>query len=220
MKTRLMDVNLLDVLSRPEHAGLMRDFHARTFTAGASVFEPRHQDNLVFIVSRGRARIYLAYGDKEFTLSILSPGDIYSSHTRASVEALEDLEVLIIPTDLFAEHLADHPALTKTMVHVLGDILYNAFGIINSLAFKDIPRRVTELFLAAIQEHGRETGEGLMVELHWTTEQMAAIVGSTRQSVSETLSRLDRDGLIERRGRGAYRVLDLPGLKALVSSPT
>ena len=128
------------------------------------------------------------------------------------------MEVLIIPTDLFAEHLADHPALTKTMVRVLGDVLYNAFGIINSLAFKDIPRRLTELLLAVIQENGRETDDGLVVELNWTTEQMASIVGSTRQSVSETLSRLTRDGFIERCGRGAYRILDLPGLKALVSS--
>lgn len=218
MKTRLMDVNLLDVLSRPEHAGLREDFHTRSFAAGATVFEPRHSDNLVFIVASGSARIYLAYGGKEFTLSILKPGDIYTSHTRASVEAIEDLEVMIIPTDLFANHLTDHPALTKTMVHVLGDILYNAFGIINSLAFKDIPRRVTELFLAAIQEHGRKTDDGLVVELRWTTEQMASIVGSTRQSVSETLSRLDKDGFIERQGRGVYLVRDLDGLKALVSA--
>lgn len=218
MKTRLIDVDLLDVLSTQDHAGLLAEFSSHAYAAGAVVFGPHHDDNLVFIIAKGRARVYLAYHDKEFTLSTLSPGDIYSTHTKASVEALEPLELLVIPTDLFARRLADHPALMKTMIHVLGDILYSAFGIINSLAFKDIPRRVTELFLAAVREHGRETDEGLVVRLRWTTVQMASIVGSSRQSVSETLSQLEKDCLVERQKRGVYRVLDLSGLEARVLS--
>ncbi len=211
-----MGVNLLDELARPELAGLRREFKTRAFAKGAWVFQPHHPDNLVFVVARGRARLFIAYDEKEFTLSILEPGDVYATHTRASVEALEDLDLLVIPTERFAELLADHPALTRTMVHVLGDILRSSLGIIHSLVFKDISRRVTELLLATVREHGEKTAEGWNVRLAMTTEQMASIVGSTRQSVSEVFSRLEREGLLRRQGRGAWLVRDLDALERRV----
>ncbi len=212
-----MGVNLLDELARPELAGLRREFKTRAFAKGAWVFQPHHPDNLVFVVARGRARLFIGYHEKEFTLSILAPGDIYATHTRAAVEALDDLDLLVIPTDRFAELLADHPALTRTMVHVLGDILRSSLGVIHSLVFKDIPRRVTELLLAAIREHGVQSDDGWRVRLAMTTEQMASIVGSTRQSVSEAISRLERDGYIVREGRAAWRIPDLEALEARAS---
>jgi CRP-like cAMP-binding protein len=215
-----MGVNLLEALDRPEFAELRCELHPRTFARGSRVFEPHHHENLVFIVARGRARLALAYDEKEFTLSILVPGDIYSTHTRASVEAMDDLKLLVIPVERFADLLADHPALTRTMVHVLGDILRSSLGVIHSLVFKDIPRRVTELLLAAVREYGEPSGSGWRVRLDVTTQQMASIVGSTRQSVSEALSRLERDGLVVRESRGVYLIPDLHALQARAASQT
>jgi len=217
VKTRLMDVNLLDVLSEPDLAELRNNFNTRTYPGGAIIFGPHHNENLVFVVAQGKARLYLSYGEKDFTLSILTPGDIYTTHTSATVEALDDMEILVIPTDRLAALLSDHPILTRTMVHVLGDILHSAFDIINSLAFKDIPRRITELLLATARENGEKTEEGISIRLSLTTQHIASIVGSSRQSVSETISKLEKDGLIIRQGRGAFLIPDIRSLENITS---
>lgn len=214
MKTRLMGINLLDELERPELAVLRREFIQREYARNAVIFEPHHPDNLVFIVASGRARVYLAYDEKEFTLSILERGDVYASHTRTFVQALDDLSLLIMPTDRFRDLLVDHPTLTRTMVLVLGDVLQSSFSIIHSLVFKDIPRRIAEFLYVAACEHGESAGSGRLLKLDVTTEQLANIVGSTRQSVSETLTRLERQGLVLREGRGLYRIPDLCALEA------
>ena len=214
MKTRLMGINLLEELERSDFAGLRREFIRRDYARGALVFGPRHPENMVFIVAGGRARLYLAYEEREFTLSILQPGDVYTTHTRTFVSALDELSLLLMPTERFARLLTRHPELTRTMVQVLGDILQSSFSIIHSLVFKDIPRRVAEFLHVAACEHGCDTAQGRLLQLNVTIEQLANIVGSTRQTVSETLTRLERDGLVLREGRGLYRIPDLCALEA------
>ncbi len=214
MKTRLMGINILERLEQPELAGLRKEFLKRTYPKGAMIFEPHHTDNLVFIVAQGQARLFLAYGEKEFTLSILEPGDIYSTHTRAYVQAIEKVTLLKMPTERFGELLAMYPDMNRTMVLVLGDILRSSLGIIHSLVFKDIPRRVAEFLYVAAQDHGETNGRGCRVRLGVTMEQLANIVGSTRQSVSETMSRFEREELVLREGRGVYLIPDIDALQA------
>lgn len=220
MKTKLMGVNLLEILAEPELAELRAEFTTREYPKGAVLFEPRSAGNLVFIITRGSARLYLAYEEKEFTLSILSPGDIYATHTRAYVQAMEDLAILCMPTDRFATILRQHPHLARTMVLVLGDILQSTFSIIHSLAFKDIPSRIAEFFCAAAREYGESLPQGHRLRLSLTTEQIAKIVGATRQTVSETLTRLEREGLVLREGRGLYVLPDIAALESFATSGT
>ncbi len=217
MKTRLMGINLLEQLERPDLAGLLKEFMTRSHPKGAMVFAPNYRENLVFIITKGQARLFLAYGEKEFTLSILAPGDVYSTHTPAYVQALEDLTLLVMPTERFGELLTRHPELTRTMVLVLGDILQSSLGIIHSLVFKDIPRRIAEFLYVSACEHGERAGSGRRIHLDVTTEQLANIVGSTRQSVSEALTRFERDGLVLREARGVYRIPDLCALEAFAA---
>ncbi|WP_029893175.1 Crp/Fnr family transcriptional regulator [Desulfohalovibrio reitneri] len=213
MKSRLMDINLLDELARPEFEGLRRELTSRSFLAGQVISSPHSHHNSVFVVASGRARVFLAYDDKEFTLCFLEPGDVYTTHTRAHVVALEPLTLWLVDTNRFKILLQDHPHLPRTMVLVLGDILKSTFSIINSLAFKDIPRRVAEFVVYAARNQGTPSDDGVLVRFDLTTQQLASIVGSSRQSVSETLSRLEREGWIRRHGRGVYLVPDVDALE-------
>ena len=86
---RLTETTLLQDLDRPEMAPLRKLFVSRKFAKGAMVFEPKSGDQ-IFIVTRGRARVYLAYRDKEFTMAMLDSGDVYATHTRAFVQGLHE----------------------------------------------------------------------------------------------------------------------------------
>ena len=109
---KFTSVNLLDELAKPEFSSLLSAFHERRFPKNSMIFTPSYDEeleipasnlaspaeksiaeNYVFIVRRGLVRVFLAYGDKEFTIAFLKPGDVYVSHSSALVQAVEDTAI-------------------------------------------------------------------------------------------------------------------------------
>lgn len=206
-------INLLDELARDELAELRALFKERTFKKGSVIFTPEEEDNLVFIISGGRVRIYLAYEDKEFTLGILNPGDIYSNHAGCYVQAFDDASLLLTDVQSVKTMMSAVPLFTRTMVRVLGHILQNAFSIIGSLAFKDIYNRLTVYILTEARDSGTPEGDGVFVTLDLTIEQLSQVMGASRQTVSTLLNDMVRAGLVEKRGRGQFYIPNMNDLE-------
>ncbi len=217
---RLTETRLLQDLQRPEMEPLRRAFRTRKFGRGRLVFGPK-DGNRIFIVTQGRARVYLAYRDKEFTMAVLDAGDVYATHTRAFVQALDDLEILIANITEVRIHLGSIPSFSSAMIHVLGDLLSHAISVIDTLAFKDVRNRLIEFLayeakrLPRCREchHCGGCEAGGMVSLGLNTEQLATIIGSTRQTVSSLLNTLAKDGVIQIKGRGVICIPDIAALE-------
>ncbi len=206
-------INLLDELAKDELAELRAVFNERAFNKGEIIYTPEEEDNLVFIIARGRVRIYLAYEDKEFTLAILSPGDLYATHAGCYIQAFDDAALLLTDVQSVKSMMVQVPLFTRTMVRVLGHILQNTFSIIGSLAFKDIYNRLMDYILREAKESGTPEGDGIVLNLDLTTEQLAQLMGATRQTVSTLLNDMVRAQLMEKRGRGQYFIPNIEELK-------
>lgn len=214
---RLSHVNLLEELAKPEHAELRELFVERAYTKGDVVFQPGEGPDQVFVVATGRVRIFLASMDKEFTLAILEPGAVYSTHTRAHVQAMEDCTLLVTETGRFHASLTSHPELTGAMINVLGGLLKNSFTIISGLVFRDVSRRLVTFLLDEAEENGRTGEDGsVLLSPGLTMEQMAHIVGSTRQTVSMLLNDLTRSGHLEKVERGTFLIPDMAAFRTLL----
>nr|WP_126381485.1 Crp/Fnr family transcriptional regulator [Desulfovibrio ferrophilus] len=211
---KFLEENLLHYLRRPEFAELREAFHTRTYAKGSIIYSPGEKENLVFIVSTGRVRVYLAYEDKEFNLGILGHGDIYSSHTETFVQALDDVELQVIDVKVFRRRMVGDPEVTKAMVRVLGNILRASFSIIDGLVFKDANCRLIALLVTEARRHGIIAEDGVRVDLDLPVEQLARLIGATRQTVSTLLNDLVRAGLICKLSRGQYLIPDVEALDA------
>jgi CRP-like cAMP-binding protein len=205
-------VNLLDELERREMADLRAVFRNRSVAKGEVVFRPDGDEDLVFVVAKGRVRVYLAYEDKEFTLAILNPGDPYSTHSGCYIQALEDAELLLTDVRSVKRCMAEIPLFTRTMVRVLGHILRNSFSIIGGLAFKDIYNRLMDYILSEARSSGTPEDGGRLLQLNLTIEQLSQLMGASRQTVSTLLNDMERAGLMFKRGRGIYFIPDLDAL--------
>jgi len=215
---RLTDTDLLKELAKPEHAVVRAAFISRRYARGSQVFLPREARNCLFIVAKGRARVYLANRDKEFTMAVLDAGDVYTTHTRAHVEAVDDLELLVADLAAVGPSLLTVPALTASTIKVLGDLLSHAFTVIDGLAFQDARGRLLSLLR---YEGYRATPDaaGVPCFAHGlSVEQLATFVGASRQTVSSLLNALEREGIVELRARGVIRILDPAALEGLPDS--
>ncbi|WP_031479140.1 Crp/Fnr family transcriptional regulator [Maridesulfovibrio frigidus] len=211
-------INLLDELQQPELSELRDVFHSRLAKKGAIIFSPDQDEDLVFIIESGKVRIYLGYEEKEFTLGILEPGDLYSSHAGCFVQALEGSSLLVTDVQSVKRCMAEVPLFNRTMVRVLGKILQNAFSVIGGLAFKDIYARLTAYLLKEAQDSGVPVDGGLELELNLTIEQLSQIVGATRQTVSTLLNNMVREGLVVKRGRSKWFIPNLKALEDVVNT--
>jgi len=206
------EVDIFKELAKPCYAELTRTFRTRRFAKKAAMFMPRQESDAVFIVSRGRARVYLAYEDKEFTLALLEPGDVYSTHTRAYVTAMEETDIVLADTVVFRRYMLREPELTRPMVKVLGKLLKHSISIIDKLAFKDVKKRLKEFLNFEARRSGTAGEGGVTLDLGLTTEQLAAIIGTTRQTLSTLLNDMAKRGIIEIRNRGVLFVPDIGAL--------
>lgn len=213
MKTRFSEINLIKELASPRYQNLHRHFIPKTYANKALMFGPRHDDNLVYLVERGNVRVYLAMEDREFTLSILNPGDIYATHTSAYNSAMGEVSILTMETLKFYYFLAEFPELSKIVIAVLGGILKQSFAIIDSLSFKDIRKRLAEFILFQSEKCIPDESGTVIVPLGMTMEQVATIVGSTRQTVSTILNDMIREGIVQKNERGVFIVPSLVNLR-------
>lgn len=214
------DIDFLRELHKPGFEELARAFQPRSFPAKSLMFTPREERDAVFIITRGRARVYLAYEDKEFTLAILERGDVFSTHTRAFVASLKETTIMSAETAHIRRQLLRIPEFTGTMVRVLGDVLSHSITIIDNLAFLDVEKRLKSFLRYECDRACARAGQGcqapsstqpergVLLDLGLTTEHLASLLGTTRQTLSTILNALAKQGLLELRGRGLIHVPD------------
>lgn len=204
----------MDLLAEPERAQLLRGFHRRRLSRGELLSQPGAERDSVFILEKGRIRVFLALEDKEHTLTFLEPGDLYSTHSDTYVQAVSDSELLSVPTRQMLSRLSEVPAAAPVIVSVLGQALGHAMRLIEDLALRDVEGRLAR-FLQGMQERrGEPTAAGIRLHLDLTTEDIARLLGTTRQTVSSLLNRFVREGVLSRIAGGGFLILDVDQLRA------
>jgi CRP-like cAMP-binding protein len=161
------------------------------------------------MVEEGLVRIFRVSptGD-EFTVGYVRPGEVFGevsvmaqrpreSFAQASVPS----RILRIPKEAFIRAVrASNPVLYEVAKRI-GERLLTLQSRAEDLVFHDARTRLARLLLRLADEFGHSVDGGLAVGLSLTQEDMAKLIGATRQTVSALLRELATDGLLERRGR-------------------
>ena len=135
--------------SSAELETLLKEFRKRSLAPNAMLSYPEGADNRVVYLRSGRLRVFLSYGEKVFTLALLNPGDIYCTHTRAYVEAIEESQVYVCDLHTFSHRLKQHPQRVGIVTRVMSTTLSGCIDTIENLAFRDVRSRFA-CFLAIV----------------------------------------------------------------------
>ncbi len=157
---------------------------------------PGNDDDEFFLLLEGSARICLLSEEREQTLGYMKPGSIYVSHTPAWVESIEPCTIQCWPLAQIRSLFITQPALALGAFREVGMMLQTAINVIEDLAFRPVESRLARYLLSEA-----ESQQGNCIQLVGTTESLASLLGTTRQTLSTILSRFAKQGLIERRGR-------------------
>jgi CRP-like cAMP-binding protein len=219
-------LQLMDTLPRSvretvrQHATILR------LSPGDPVFEQGHPHSGIFVIERGSVRtFYMGPSGKEITLAYWTEGhfvggpELFGRGVHVwSAEAASPSVVACIPGKLLRALASENSPLAMGLIDALivKGRCYSSLAQI--LATMPARGRLAELLLAlADRSTGPASGKEGEISRGVTHEQLAAIIGSTRQWVTATLARFEREGfvtvnadsivILDRRGmRDAYAV--------------
>lgn len=195
----------------------------RRLSADEVVFREGDESDTCYIVRSGRARAVRAHADgRSLTLAHFGPGDIFGElamfddeRRSATVETLEDTEVIAILGGDMRRLLREHPEIAIKLLAALGRRLRETNERLARQSFQTVQSRVAAV-LAELVDAARQQGAGEHdVLITQTQAELAALAGSSRESASRFLAGLERAGIITQ-GRGKLVVHDASALERYV----
>lgn len=193
-------------LSPRDRDDLLRLAAGRGVAKGELIFQAGSAGHHVYFLETGRIKIYhLSPTGKEILLWFCLPGEIFGlaevchgGGRQVYAEASELSRVLCVRQDDFKTFLETHPAASLLVNDVLACRLRNLGNIIQSLVANDVNERVAQLIVRLAASHGRKGSNGdVCLDIRLTHQEMANMIGTTRQSVTSALNMLRRLGVLD-----------------------
>jgi CRP/FNR family transcriptional regulator len=180
----------------------------RQYRKGATIFSKGDPANALYIVKDGRVRI-LSLSDKgtETIVHILKKGAIFgelllSEEKRAfTAVAGTDAQVTVLSKGSLEELLASVPTISNNFIRLLSKRLAKVERGVGDYGHTWSYHRLAKVLLQLCEEHGQETPKGTVIPLRLTHEDLANLIGTTRETVTTQMIRFRRMGLVKRQDR-------------------
>lgn len=197
----------------------------RQVERGAFVFHEGDSGEGLHYVKSGRVKIIKATDDgREHIIKILGPGDIFAEVLLfnnqpypATAAAVETSRVGMIRNSDLEKLILANNQLALQLIQALSQRLLYAQQKIKNLALSDVLSRTAEVLVRLSREQGQRQPDGsLLLTLDLSRQDLANLVGTTRETVTRTLSALKKDGVLAFDGH-TVRIIDLKQLERLLS---
>lgn len=197
---------LFSLLTHDQSQGIADGAFRRRFRRGEIIIEHGKQSNALFILLTGRARVLTAdLRAREVSLAVLYPGDFVGEMSlidnqphSATVRAEVQTDTLVIGRADFAHCLPDSSSVAHAIMHGLVQRLRGANRQIESLALLDVYGRVARSLL----DMSEQFGEMRVIRRRVSRQDLARVIGASREMVSRTMKDLEARGMVETQENG------------------
>ena len=171
-----------------------------------SLFELGQPTDALYLVMRGRVRLRdRDWEGRDITVTFAAEGEAFGLEALAELPrrvlaatAAESSEILSIDSEPLKDLLARDNILARHLLREFASVMTHMDERIKMLAFLDVPSRLASTILWLADRYGQ--GEsGLEVPYWFTHQEMADLIGSTRETVTTVLADFKRSGLIDSR---------------------
>lgn len=208
LSENLLDLNrgssFLTNLEQTEQSALI---HAGTKTClnrDQHVFNQGDNHSGIWIIADGRIRtFYAGPSGKEITLAYWSAGHFVGGpevfgkgrHVWSAI-AVEDSELLFLKGEVLRNLAFKHPAIAIALIEGLETKGKAYSALIQMLGTRSVSERLQQLILILVDHHSTQSDSGAVFTRTITNEQIASIVGATRQWVTQSLDNLQKKGVL------------------------
>jgi len=204
----LQRINIFADMTPEEMRRLAERTIMRTYARGGVIARPDDPPETIYLIKEGRVKLsrYSAAG-REQILALLERGDIFGERALVGAaealhcEALEDTLICVLRREDFEDLVRSKPALALRVMKVLAGRLRQVEEAVENLAFRDVPGRLAATLARLAGAYGEPHDGGRRLALRLTHQDLASMIGATRETVTTVLNRFRDDGLIAVEGR-------------------
>jgi CRP/FNR family transcriptional regulator len=196
--------DFLNELQQSDRDSLLNITEQHKYSKAEFVFSAGTDSDHVYILRTGQVKIYeLSSQSKEVILWFCFPGEVFglSEITRGAkrtvyAQACTDSEVYLIPRDVFNQFLALHPDASMSIIDLLSCRLRGLSSMLSNLTSDDVTSRIIKLLIRMSMLYGAQKEDVLSIDMHITHQEIADMIGSSRQTTSSIIGQLKREGLL------------------------
>ncbi len=206
IKNVLAKFSLFRGLSEQEMYKIVDISISREWNKGSHVFLQDEPLENVYFISEGKIKVYKTdVNGKEQIVSILKSGEMFphvgffrKGGYPAFSEVIENATLVVVPIELFEKVLIENPELCIKVFNVLGEKIVDLQERLESQILNNTYEQIIKLLIRLGREHGKELDNGkILLKGEFTNRDLANMIGTTRETVSRTLTKLKKDHLIE-----------------------
>lgn len=194
---------------------------ARQFKRGEFIYRADEADDSLYIVSKGKVRVYLlSDSGKEQLLRILTPGEFTGEWTLFNQEgvhgdyaqAMVDTTICQIRQEDFQQLLGDYPAISMKLLEEMSKRLEVSEKQTAKVAVDQVGSRLAIYLVEQVPKESAESEEPVIVSLGMSRKDIASFLGTTPETISRKFRELEEEGLIEQLSLGKVRIHNLDDL--------
>lgn len=165
---------------------------------------PSSVSRSVFLLAKGRARIYHLNADgRQTVLSFIEPREVFGelaiidlAEQMDYVEAMAASVVIQIPVGEVQQFMKVSPAFSMDIARLIGVRRRRIERRLKNLLFRSNREKLVHLLLELVEQYGSQNGIGVELGIPLSHQELANVIGSTRETVTITLGHLRDEGLI------------------------
>ena len=205
----------------PEGARVLREaLVEKHILKGQTLFHEGEPGDRLYVILDGKVKLgHTSPDGRESLMAILGPGEMFGELSlfdpgkrAATATALTDASVLELSNEQLMPWLAGRPEVAAALLQALARRLRRTNEAMADLVFSDVPGRVAKALMDLGEKFGTVTPEGLLVTHDMTQEEIAQLVGASRETVNKALADFTQRGWLRLESRQVV-ILDIERLR-------
>lgn len=195
-------------------SALIADMETVTFPRGTTIFDEGEPGDRLYIIVSGKVKLARHAPDgRENLLSVMGPSDMFGELSifdpgprTSSAVCVTEVTAATMDSTMLKSWIAEHPEISQQLLRVLARRLRRTNASLADLIFTDVPGRVAKTLLQLANRFGTQEGGALRVNHDLTQEEIAQLVGASRETVNKALATFAHRGWIRLEGKSVLIV--------------
>lgn len=195
-------------------AALINDMDTVDFPKGTTIFDEGEPGDRLYIIVEGKIKLARHAPDgRENLLSVMGPSDMFGELSifdpgprTSSAVCVTDVTCATMDSTMLREWIDNHPEISQQLLRVLARRLRRTNASLADLIFTDVPGRVAKTLLQLANRFGVHECGALRVNHDLTQEEIAQLVGASRETVNKALATFAHRGWIRLEGKSVLIV--------------
>jgi CRP/FNR family transcriptional regulator len=196
---------------------------ARHHDANVILSDPGAAPSRAFLCTSGNLKVTkLLPNGREILITILEAGSIWSDRSllkgywrEVFIETMSPAETISIDREAFEQFVHASPQRLTNLMEQISEQISDALTLLEDFRGRDVASRLASALVRFSKEHGVQKGQSVVIDVNFTHQDLANMIGTARETVSRNMARFRAEGYLRDGQDATLEILNLNSLEAL-----